>query len=182
MSIQLPLLFPSEYVEIKLSKRGKYSGMYQATVDSIDGFLGERNWKIRLHDGRSYAARNIQVNKKAQVEYLHRVIMARKLGRPLVKGELVDHINGNGLDNRRENLRLATTSQNNQNSRLPRTNTSGYKGVYWEKKRAKWHAQITINNICIFLGRFEDKEIAYQAYCEAAIKYHGEFANFGVAA
>lgn len=101
------------------------------------------------------------------------------LGRKLAKGEFPDHINGNGLDNRRENLRLATRSQNSINRGKQSNNKSGYKGVSWNKRDKRWTAQITINKHIINLGGFDTPEQAYEAYKEAAKQYHGTFANLG---
>ena len=85
----------------------------------------------------------------------------------------LDHINGDRHDNRIANLRPATRSQNHGNSRRPRHNTSGFKGV--TKVRNKWRAQITKNNRSIHLGTFNTPEAAHAAYCEAAQKLFGEF-------
>src|ERR1043165_3940616 len=99
------------------------------------------------------------------------------IGRPLEKHELVDHIDGNGLNNRRSNLRLATYAQSSMNRGRNIKNSSGYKGV--DLKDGKWRAEIQVSRKKVYLGRFSTPEEAYAAYCEAAKKYHGEFANFG---
>jgi hypothetical protein len=89
----------------------------------------------------------------------------------------IDHINGIRDDNRIANLRLATPSQNLQNRPAPSSNTSGFKGVAWHKGARKWQAYISLNSKRMYLGLFSTKEDAYSAYCTAAIKHHGEFAN-----
>lgn len=90
----------------------------------------------------------------------------------------VDHINGNRLDNRRENLRLCTSSQNKCNRGLRRDNTSGYKGVSWHKQRQKWSVRIkTPYGKYLSCGLFEDKREAALAYNKAALNFHGEFAH-----
>ncbi|HUR07040.1 MAG TPA: HNH endonuclease, partial [Nonomuraea sp.] len=92
-------------------------------------------------------------------------------------GQQVDHRNGDGLDNRRSNLRLCTRSQNIGNARTPRTNTSGYKGVYFERARGLWCAEIWFNMRKRRLGRFADPKDAARAYNAAALEQWGEFAR-----
>ena len=89
----------------------------------------------------------------------------------------VDHINGNGLDNRKSNLRLATTSQNNCNCGIQSNNTSGFKGVCWKKQTKKWMAKIVKNGKQINLGYFSDINLAKEAYNKAARKYHKKYAR-----
>lgn len=92
------------------------------------------------------------------------------------KGMEVDHINHNGLDNRRSNLRLCSHSGNQHNTRLRSTNTSGYKGIGWHKRREKWQVAITTNGIRRYLGYFTDINDAVIARKAAEEKYVGEFA------
>ncbi len=89
----------------------------------------------------------------------------------------IDHIDGNRTNNRIENLREATRSQNNGNSKIARNNTSGYKGVQWCKTTKKWRSVIWINNKRKCLGRYDDIENAAKAYHEAAIVYFGVYAK-----
>lgn len=89
----------------------------------------------------------------------------------------IDHKDLDGTNNVWLNLRPATNAQNVQNSGRKVTNKSGYKGVYFETWSRKWRASITVNYQVIRLGRFFTPEAAYIAYCEAANKYHGEFAR-----
>lgn len=94
--------------------------------------------------------------------------------------EQLDHINGNHSDNRIENLREATQSQNMANKKT--TNKTGLKGVRylpWIKKGKCWLAQITFNKKTTYLGSFYTKEEAHSAYCDAAKRLHGEFFNPG---
>ncbi len=91
----------------------------------------------------------------------------------------IDHINLIRHDNRFFNLRECTQAGNTANIMAPVTNTSGVKGVTWNKARKKWTAQITSEGIRYYLGIFSDKEDAIKAIQEARIKYHGEFANHG---
>jgi hypothetical protein len=91
--------------------------------------------------------------------------------------EQVDHINRCKLDNRRANLRAATNRQNLGNMGLLRSNTSGFRGVSWRKRRQKWEASISVDGRNIFLGHFTDKAEAARAYDDAAKRSFGEFAR-----
>lgn len=102
---------------------------------------------------------------------LHRLIVNA------AKGENVDHVNHDVADNRKGNLRICTQAENTRNSKLRTTNTSGYKGVTWNKDAHKWQAQIKVDYKHIYLGVFEDKVQAAKTYNTAALKYHGEFAK-----
>jgi len=88
---------------------------------------------------------------------------------------VIDHINQNKLNNRRNNLRVCSRSENGANRSIPKTNTSGYKGVYRIKN--KWMAQIGIKNKSIYLGCFDEKVDAAIAYDTAATKAFGAFAR-----
>jgi hypothetical protein len=162
-----------------------------ALVDEIDKDLVERNWcayksgnayKSGKHIIRFYATRYEHINGKYKKIRMHRVILERMLGRELIKGEDVDHINHDGLDNRRVNLRLATHAENMRN-RVKRINCSSeYKGVCWYKPNKKWQAEIRIDGKQKRLGRFESEIEAAKAYDIAAIGAYGEFCclNFPV--
>lgn len=89
----------------------------------------------------------------------------------------IDHINGDGTDNRIENLRLATPAQNSWNRGLNKNNTSGIKGVRFYKATGRWHATIWVKWDSIHLGYFATQEEAAAAYARAAEQLHGEFAR-----
>jgi hypothetical protein len=89
----------------------------------------------------------------------------------------VDHINGNPLDNRKENLRICTHKQNGKNYSIPNNNTSGYKGVRWHKRDKIWEAFITVECKQRYLGRFKDIKDAVKCYNQNAIILYGEFAK-----
>lgn len=91
----------------------------------------------------------------------------------VVMGKNCDHINRNPLDNRKENLRFATPTENARNASIGVNNTSGFIGVFWEKDRNKWSAQIVVNYHNIRLGSFENKEDAIIARLKAEYKYFG---------
>lgn len=164
-------------IEIPLSKTGVLSGKYIAIIDEIDADLGNFNWSVVKASKRDpiYAIRRPTISGKRINVKMHRVILERIIGRPLENGEYVDHINGNGLDNRRENLRIATNSQNQANRGLNRNNTTGYKGVV--KKKNRYAAQINVHGVTRHIGYFKTAEDAYAAYCEKAKALFGEFAN-----
>jgi hypothetical protein len=118
-----------------------------------------------------YAVRMVRKadGKKARI-YMHRHI----LGAP--RGVQVDHRNGNGLDNLRDNLRLATRSQNQFNRTASANSACGLKGVNFHKQKKKWRAAIGVNNKTHWLGYFDTAEEAGSVYIEAAKRLHGEFA------
>lgn len=104
-------------------------------------------------------------------------VMTRMHSLLLGTRSLIDHKNGDGLDNRRENLRLATLSQNVANSKKRKGCTSQYKGVSWSKTENKWAAEIYINGTRIFIGLFSNEVLAAQSYDTYALAYFGEFAR-----
>jgi len=147
-------------------------------VDEIDGDFAT----IKLHahfnlTSGPYAAKHGHTDKGHRALVIHRIIMARILGRPLQRSEAVDHVNGNPLDNRRINLRLASKSQNAANAKLRSDNSSGYKGVCWSIPGNRWRAYARANGKQIHLGYYDTAEDAHQAYCKFAEEHYGEFAR-----
>ena len=150
--------------------QGKY-----AIVDPEDyERLNKYKWYVSKGGSTFYAARCLwdPVNKKKHTIKMHREIL--KPPHPLV----VDHINRNGLDNRKANLRPATKSQNTINRPCIKQKGahSKYLGVTWQKSNKKWQAQIRANGKHRVIGYFEDETEAAKAYDRAAKLYHKEFA------
>ena len=129
-------------------------------------------WHVMMPRKKPYAAtfRYIAEGVYDNSLLLHRFVMDAP------KGIQVDHKNGDTLDCRRENMRFANNSQNNQNKGKRSDNVSGYKGVSWNSERGRWYAQIVSEGRKKFLGRYETAEEAARAYDKAAAEYHGEFA------
>jgi len=119
-----------------------------------------------------YAITNATVDGKKVKLRMHRVILDAP------PGLLVDHIDGNKLNNLKSNLRLCTHQENQQNRSKYSNNTSGYKGVVKLNDCNRWIASIWHNGSRIHLGTFTSPELAHDAYKAAALKYHEEFAKF----
>jgi hypothetical protein len=151
-------------------------GMY-AIVDAADyEVLMQWKWCAwRSPDGSHYAKRGGSRKGIARQIMMHRQILNLVPG----DGMIGDHIDCmSTLDNRRKNLRVADYSQSSANQRRKKDNSSGFKGVSRGRRyKSGWKATIYWRNTRIPLGTFETKEAAHEAYCEAAKKYHGEFAR-----
>lgn len=159
-------------VEIQLT-RG-----YVATVDNVDADLAAFKWCVNISSSRTPKAYGVRRIADKHM-FMHRAIAERMLCHPLTSNDEIDHINGNTLDCRRKNLRLATRRENSRNIPRPITNTSGFKGVVKATNGDKWQAQIRVDGKLKYLGLFITPEEAHAAYCEAGRKYFGEFFNPG---
>lgn len=144
-----------------------------AIVDDEDyEYLSQWKWfaEATKNEARWYAARNYGEHKG--LLRMHRAIFL-----PNKVDLVIDHVDGNGLNNQRFNLRYCSFAENRRNNSLYSNSTSGYKGVSWHKRDRKWRANITVQSAQVSLGYFDSPEEAYKVYCEAAIKYFGEFAR-----
>lgn len=123
-----------------------------------------RNWK-------RYVIASIKLEGKWKTVQLHRFILGAK------KGQEVDHVNGDTLNNTRENLRICTKSQNRMNQDKYKNNNSGYKGVHFDRHIGKWRAQVNKDGTYLFSKYYDNLMEAVDAYNKNAKRYHGEFAR-----
>lgn len=147
---------PTDYKIIPLSKG------FQTKVSNCDfDIVCDKTWKVNV---AGYAC-------STKYGAMHRYIM----GNPSDK--LVDHVNGDRLDNRRENLRLVSNLENAWNSKPYKNSTSKYKGVCWNKRMGKWVTQIVFKGKLVYSKSFISEDEAGKAYNKEIIKYHREFAK-----
>lgn len=137
-----------------------------AIIDAVDVHLIEgANWYAVKTKSGYYAGRNVD----GRIHFMHHAVHGRRAGM------LTDHKNGNGLDNRRENLRDATNGQNMANRRRS-SNAAKAKGVSYVPKLGKFKAYLQVNKVRHTLGYFDTMEEARAAYDAGAILHFGEFA------
>lgn len=149
---------------------------YTIVNDEDYEYLSQFKWYARKEYNNFYAARHLKLGIRNYKKIrMHREIMK------VTHNISVDHINGDTLDNRKENLRICSHADNMKNRKvLSKNNKSGYKGVYWNIKMNGWYVQICSDKNRINIGLFYDIIEAAKAYNEAAIKYHGKFAKLNV--
>lgn len=146
-------------------------GQVAIVDDDVYESISRHCWQA-LWDGNCfYAARRVATRKgERRVVMMHREIVNAP------DNLNVDHKNGNGLDNRRANLRICTQAQNTHNRRKNKQSMSIYKGVCWMGKIGKWMARIMVDGESIYLGVFSEQIDAARAYDNAARIHYGEFA------
>jgi hypothetical protein len=142
----------------------------RGSVSMIDSEDARLVLQYRWSSNGKRVARAVKKNEEWFTLWLHRVLLDAP------DGVLVDHKNGNGLDNRRSNLRLASHAQNQFNAKKSTGFSSSYKGVNWLHKLGKWGAKITVNYRQIHLGCFTSEIEAGRAYDDAARRYFGQYA------
>lgn len=145
----------------------------EAVIDAADVHLVDGcNWYADKHSKVVYAATHIKLSDGRQTTLkLHRALMP--------SATLVDHRDEDGLNNRRENLRDASNSENLCNRGRQRNNTSGYKGVTLDRRSGRWQAKIMKNYKTKHLGMFATAAEAHKAYCHALALTHGKFGRGG---
>lgn len=127
-----------------------------------------RNWSIHWAP-KPYLSTSDGVQGKRM--FIHRFILGLSRG----DGKIVDHIDGDTLNNRKTNLRICTAEQNTWNRKMNKTNTTGYTGVWFNRRINRWRASIGMNGKHVCLGHFKTIEEAGEAYEKAAKEHRGEF-------
>lgn len=154
---------------IIINKKGDLHITLFSELDS--DLIESYKWRVNDHNYLIRARRRKEQGNSTWIRF-HRVIAERM---HLDLSYEIDHINGNRLDNRRENLRIATRQQQLFNTCLRRNSQIPYKGVYFDKSRNKYMARIQIGGKQINLGRYDTPELAYQVYCLKASELFGEY-------
>lgn len=154
---------------------------YEVIIDDEDyERISNYNWGIKrigpapyVRCGGGNKATGCRKTFKPSI-LMHRFIMGLEPG----DKRIIDHKNMNTLDNRKENLRICTATENSRNVTKRKNNKTGLKGVAIFKQNGRYRAYITVNKKQIHLGYYTDKEKAHNAYIEASKKYHGEYGRF----
>lgn len=150
-----------------------------AIVDRVNyERLSKHKW-YAMKIGRTYYARRTKrigrrsENKKINI-YMHQEILSS------LPTQEIDHIDGNGLHNKLNNLRICLHSENQKNRKPQKNGTSKYKGVFWNKKLCKWQVSISINNKTKYLGLYNNEKEAAKVYNYEAIRQYGEFVRLNI--
>lgn len=152
--------------EIKLSQN-KIAIVDNDNYERLNRF----KWYANYDGYNWYARRKINIDGKQKTIYMHREVMN------VPKGVFIDHINGDSLDNRRENLRFCTNQQNQCNRDAQKNNKLGIKGIRLHEARKKFEARIKVNGKSIYLGYYTNLDDADSVYRKAEEKYFGKFAR-----
>jgi hypothetical protein len=161
MKLELFMKIPG-YEEYKVSSYGR--------VFSI-----KRNKEMKQRTNhKGYKDIELCKNGKQKKFMVHRLVALTFLEDDITNKQ-IDHIDGDKNNNFFKNLRICSNQQNIFNTGIRKDNSSGYKGVYWDKESKKWRVQLRINGKNYLNSRYKDKEKAYEAYKEASKKYHGEY-------
>lgn len=159
-----------------MSRTIQLSQSKQAIVDDDDyALVAAYKWHAVKNGQNWYAHTKVpHPQQGGRVSFsMHRLILGLDFG----DRREGDHVNGNGLDNRRANLRISTHSQNSKNRKNHKPGSSRFKGVSWHVHSRKWHAQIQCDGVKHTLGYFQDETDAAKAYDVAAKELHGAHAR-----
>lgn len=157
---------------------GKFGiGKHTQVSDEDFEYLNSFKWTAAKRKNTLYVLRSAKDGDLVRIYLMHREVLGLKHG----DKTMADHINHDGLNNQRDNLRTCNKSQNAINSILRINTTSKYRGVHFSKARNKWGASIGVKGKVIPIGKFKTEENAAIAYNIYAEKYHGEFANYNTA-
>lgn len=160
-----------DHIRVPLRRRDGVIVAY-ALIDAADEHLTANRWSL---DRDGYVARKMWLSDGS----CRTLALSREVvGLRHRDGKQADHINGDKLDNRRANLRVATQAQNNQNKPSYRGSTSAHRGVHWDKRSGKWYAKARLNGQAHFLGRYADELEAARA-AHAFRVAHMPYANEG---
>lgn len=168
----------------------KITAEYARSILSYNPDDGEIRWLVRSDVPKNWNTKfagkiaGSTDDKGYRQIKIHRVLFkAHRLAWLITTGEwpkeFIDHANGKTGDNRFCNLRLASNAENQFNRQKTSKNSSGFKGVSWNARDGIWQAGIKINGISKNLGQFKTPELGHAAYCEAAKRIFGRFANMG---
>lgn len=159
----------------------KSTNGFQFKISQQHADLLDHKWHVveyRRHKRvYRYVVRPKRKGRGASMIFMHRVVLERMLRAPIPRGIIADHINGDTLDNRIENIRPVTPGQNRHNGHCDLNNTSGYRGVSLNRRRKEWCCTIMKEGKRYFVGWFKDKHEAAAAYNEKATELYGEFAK-----
>lgn len=157
-----------EIILNKVRKTPNYKKFIALVDDEDYERVNQFNWYAKKQENLFYAIRHIERHK---IIFMHNIIVG-------FKG--VDHIDGNGLNNQRNNLRKATQQQNMMNKQSRKNSSSRFKGIYWYKQTKRWMARITFNQRIFYLGYFTSEIQAALAYNKKALELFGEFAKLNI--